>query len=439
MHVLGIGIHLVVDNPHRILDRLNDPGLILVEGVGDTLVESCPAGQQQSRYTSCLAFVRAASYRSQSANFGEFHCVRRDMKIKRIFLSFVLSIVLLFAAVILACFSVKSPCDVEQVFGDLKVGELWDQTADVIDDWYAISELAPNTYAITEFRSSQYNISYLIEGEKKAILFDTGSGERPESVRSMDSLVAGLTDTEIVVMVSHFHFDHTGDIEKFDGVTMIDLPYLRAGVSEDVYDVSFFENLAAQMPKLTISSWVKHNESIDLGGRLIQVINTPGHTRESITLLDHTNRVAFTGDLLYQHLGGIVAFAPGGDLDAYIGSLDTLVASTDGESYRYFGAHGLPEFEKEWAIELKRRLLGIRDGTETLRYAAFMPAPSIPMRLCAHDQMLIYLLPFSNPAFLFSWRSIALLVCLVTGVTYFVQATWELLANRRSRPADPVN
>jgi len=54
---------------------------------------------------------------------------------------------------------------------------------------------------------------------------------------------------------------------------------------------------------------------IDLGGRTLQVLSTPGHTPSSVALFDATNRWLFIGDFIYPTT--LYAFLPGASLSAY--------------------------------------------------------------------------------------------------------------------------
>ena len=53
----------------------------------------------------------------------------------------------------------------------------------------------------------------LVVGEKKALLFDTGSG-----VDDMNEAVRNITELPLVVVNSHGHFDHIGGNNQFDEV-----------------------------------------------------------------------------------------------------------------------------------------------------------------------------------------------------------------------------
>ena len=73
-----------------------------------------------------------------------------------------------------------------------------------------------------------------------------------------------------------------------------------------------------------ITHWIHDGDKIDLGGRTVEVISTPGHTPDSICLLDRANGLLFTGDTFYP--GTIWLYAPETDLDAYARSVKRLAA-----------------------------------------------------------------------------------------------------------------
>ena len=58
------------------------------------------------------------------------------------------------------------------VFGRVQQGDTYSPNSHTIDDWYAVEAIDAHTFAINEPKSSQYNTSYLIVGETRAIMFD---------------------------------------------------------------------------------------------------------------------------------------------------------------------------------------------------------------------------------------------------------------------------
>jgi hydroxyacylglutathione hydrolase len=184
----------------------------------------------------------------------------------------------------------------------------------MVDDYFAVEDLGDGTFAIGEPRYYQQNYSYLIVGQARAVLFDSGSG-----TRDISGVVAGLTDLPITVIVSHLHFDHLGGIGPFGRVAMIDLPETRADVSEDVFKPHRYEYMGfldgRVAPAFRIDEWWAPGTVVDLGGRTIRILSTPGHTPSSVALFDATSRRLFIGDFIYPTT--LYAFLPGASLSAY--------------------------------------------------------------------------------------------------------------------------
>lgn len=109
----------------------------------------------------------------------------------------------------------------------------------------------------------------------------------------------------------------------------------------------------------------------------------------------HRNQV-FTGDFVYRHLGGIIAFASGSDLTAYKENSTRLLQLTNTET-QFFGAHGIPRFHRDWLTLLDRELEKIIKGTATSRYAAHYLAPGIPWRVYQNGGLYIYTTPLVDP------------------------------------------
>ena len=73
-----------------------------------------------------------------------------------------------------------------------------------------------------------------------------------------------------------------------------------------------------------IMKTIHDGSKIDLGGRTIEVLATPGHTPDAICLLDRANGLLLTGDSFY--LGPIFLYRPETDLKAYEKSVERLAA-----------------------------------------------------------------------------------------------------------------
>jgi glyoxylase-like metal-dependent hydrolase (beta-lactamase superfamily II) len=88
-----------------------------------------------------------------------------------------------------------------------------------------------------------------------------------------------------------------------------------------------------------ITRYIHDGEKIDLGGRSIEVIATPGHTPDAISLFDRANGLLFTGDTYYP--APIWLFRPETDLNAYAASVRRLAALAPRVKL-VLGAHNVP-------------------------------------------------------------------------------------------------
>src|ERR1044071_6023175 len=72
----------------------------------------------------------------------------------------------------------------------------------ISDPWFEVHRPAPGVFAIYEPHQAEETISYLVVGEKRALLFDTGMG-----ISDLKKVILQLTKLPIVVLNSHTHDD----------------------------------------------------------------------------------------------------------------------------------------------------------------------------------------------------------------------------------------
>lgn len=231
------------------------------------------------------------------------------------------------------------------------------------DDYFTVEALDEATFAIGEPRYTQQNFNYLIVGRERAVLFDAGPG-----VREIRPVVESLTDLPVTFVPSHFHYDHLGVAGAFDRVGLVDLPMLRARTSAGALPLLAAEHLGflegQVLPTLTVSEWLAPDSEIELGGRTLRVIATPGHTPESISLLDAERGWLFTGDFLYP--GPLFAMLPNSHMGQYLEAAERLGELAD-PAWRLLGAHrdaapGAPVLRMDDVTDLRAALVAIRDG-----------------------------------------------------------------------------
>jgi glyoxylase-like metal-dependent hydrolase (beta-lactamase superfamily II) len=130
---------------------------------------------------------------------------------------------------------------------------------------------------------------YLLFGRDRVLLIDTGAGGlkvRP----TIDRLIAEWRDKHggrpirLVVAHSHSHGDHHSGDDEFRDRPDTDLIGLAP---EQV--ASYFH----------IADWPRSIVPFDLGGRVVNIIPTPGHEPAHIMVYDARTQLLFSGDMLY--------------------------------------------------------------------------------------------------------------------------------------------
>lgn len=236
------------------------------------------------------------------------------------------------------------------------------------DDWYAIEEIAPGFFGIGEPKYHQINWNYLIVGRDRALLFDTGPG-----IRDITPVVASLTDKPVTALLSHLHFDHTGNFHRFSDRALADLPILRACETGGMFTapehmfLGSYENM--HWVPVGIGQWWPLGHRIDLGGSALEIIATPGHSPDSISLLAREQGILLAADFLY--LSDLYGQVPGASLPDYLTTAqsllrhlapDTLILGAHGEEPPDGGMPEAPKLGVRDLADLAQGLAAIRDG-----------------------------------------------------------------------------
>jgi glyoxylase-like metal-dependent hydrolase (beta-lactamase superfamily II) len=117
-----------------------------------------------------------------------------------------------------------------------------------------------------------------VEGNNRAVLLDAGT-----KIDNLDKIVAGITSKPVTLIATHVHPDHTGESIKY-------FPVLYINAADTV-------NIPPIMPDYKGElRFLKEGEIIDLGGRQLEVVFTPGHTPGSTTFMDKAAGYGFSGD-----------------------------------------------------------------------------------------------------------------------------------------------
>lgn len=168
---------------------------------------------------------------------------------------------------------------------------------------FTLQQVARDVWAIDEFG---IDIMYLIIGNEKALLLDTGIG-----IGDIRAVVREMTEKPLYVVNSHHHYDHAGGNGHFEKVFAHKnaLPVIR-GHNCVKYRKAFFlqqgerpeynhkASLKAYMEEIAEYELegIEEGDVFDLGDRKLEVIFTPGHTVDCICLLDREHKILFSAD-----------------------------------------------------------------------------------------------------------------------------------------------
>src|SRR4051794_18204787 len=232
--------------------------------------------------------------------------------------------------------------------------------------WFDVRLLAPDVFLIAE--PGHVN-SFIVVGDDRAVLLDTGLG-----VSDIRAVAEGLAGKPLSVVNSHYHFDHSGGnrlfeniaihrigaellaqpapeglaegymaytqrlIEAWQGYKQLDDAYFHLVTADTLvrplpegFDPAGYEIVPTKATRL-----LEDGDEIDLGGRVLRVLHTPGHSPDSICLFDERNGLLFGGDTI--NTGPIYAQLEDSDIEAFARSTRRLAGLRDSVS-RLFVCH----------------------------------------------------------------------------------------------------
>lgn len=169
---------------------------------------------------------------------------------------------------------------------------------------------------------------YLLIGRSRALLLDTGASESPTvfplasmvtSLLSKHAAAQGRQPVPLLVAHSHGHQDHLAGDGQFAGMPHVVV--IKPG----------FEPL---IEAFGVDATPTGTAAFDLGDRVIDVMQIPGHHDTHIALYDRNTHILLTGDTLYP---GLLVIS---NWDAYTKSISTLTSFAEVHPVSFIlGAH----------------------------------------------------------------------------------------------------
>lgn len=246
--------------------------------------------------------------------------------------------------------------------------------------WFTIDHLDKDTYIISEYRHWEETHAYLLNGKKRSLLIDTGLG-----ICNICEEVTKLTNLPITAVATHIHWDHIGghryfpdfyahedELHWLNGEFPLTIAQIKSMVIDrcelpedySVENYVFFQGTPTRI--------LKDNDNIDIGGRIIQVLHTPGHSPGHMCFYEKERGYLFTGDLVYKDT--LFAYYPSTDPIAYLASMERVAALP---VKKVFPAHHSLDIKPEILLQIRnafRQLKGqqlLQHGSGIFHYGDF--------------------------------------------------------------------
>lgn len=153
-----------------------------------------------------------------------------------------------------------------------------------------VHKYEPQTFILRQSPCADFeaNFIYLLIGSDKALLIDTGAVADPKAMPLAKTILELLPEQDhkklpLLAAHTHRHLDHRAGDPQFASLPSVQIvPFDLEGVR------TFFG----------FSNWPNGIAHVDLGGRTVDVIPTPGHNETHVAFYDERTGILFSGDFL---------------------------------------------------------------------------------------------------------------------------------------------
>ena len=156
---------------------------------------------------------------------------------------------------------------------------------------------------------------YKIETPKKVFIIDTFCGSL--SMEPIISDLSGVREKKIIIINTHFHWDHVWGNSAFNGEIISHCKcraYLEKYWEKQLEEEKKYlcGRAEKKLPTITFNDYLGFPEEG------IELFYSPGHTADSISIYDHADNILYVGDNLEKPL----IYVEDDDLETYINTLE---------------------------------------------------------------------------------------------------------------------
>ena len=236
---------------------------------------------------------------------------------------------------------------------------------------YSAAEVRPGLWQLHS-RTRSCNV-YLIAGDHRTILVDTGLPSAFPSLAKALRLIGHPIETINFVVLTHEHADHVGGAAMFPGGAIVAAHPLAANklaLRDDFATVSSV--IGEAVPQFHVDLCLPDGTVIDASPFRFEILHTPGHTSGCLCLVDPAQSLLICGDTVMGGgaMGGIFG---SGNISDYVLSLrrlqrlrvTTLLSGHGRLSENAEGDIGLAAARAETLLTDTRELLGTMNGQAT--------------------------------------------------------------------------
>lgn len=227
------------------------------------------------------------------------------------------------------------------------------------------------------------NTTWLIPGHVPTLI-DAGTGE-PQHLETLERALGGARLAQVIV--THSHVDHASG---------------AAAIAQRMPHVRFLKMPWPEHDAQWRVRWesVTDGEAVAAGDSVLTAVHTPGHSPDHLCFWEEEARQLFCGDLAWKGSTVVIPPSYGGDVSAYLASLERVIRLSPAVM---FPAHGpvidhpvelLREYIEHRAVREKQVLSALRVGVTSPDEMVARIYPSLDPALVpvARESVLAHLL-----------------------------------------------